>query len=77
MAVAYTHLDVYKRQHISYTVRNSGAPAEIQLRLLMDTALGCQDYAYYRVPGENGAYNEIEFETEVTDYNKSLSLIHI
>ena len=26
--------------HISYTVRNSGAPAEIQLRLLMDTALG-------------------------------------
>ena len=34
---------------ISYAAENSGAPAAVKCRILMDTALGYQDYAYYRV----------------------------
>ena len=34
---------------ISYAAENSGAPAAVKSRILMDTALGYQDYAYYRV----------------------------
>lgn len=37
---------------ISYAVENHGAPAQVECRVLMDTALGYQDYAYYRVGSE-------------------------
>ena len=42
MAVSYTHLDVYKRQ-------KQGTPIDVQVRLLLDTALGEQDFAYYEL----------------------------
>ncbi len=34
---------------ISYTVANAGDPAQVKCRILMDTALGYRDYAYYNV----------------------------
>ena len=42
---------------LDYTVENSGEPAEVKCRILMDTAMGYQDYAYYRV-GKKDYENE-------------------
>ncbi|MBQ5782958.1 MAG: hypothetical protein IIV99_06205, partial [Oscillospiraceae bacterium] len=42
---------------ISYTAQNKGEDADIKCRMLMDSALGYQDYVYYR----NGI-NTYEFE---------------
>ena len=46
-------LDISANQHgmafITYQVENAGAEAEIQARVLMDTALGYQDYAVYEL----------------------------
>ena len=53
---------------ISYSVENAGEGAEIKCRILMDTALGYQDYAYYKVSGE---YLERETALAEDGYNKS------
>lgn len=45
--------------YISYQAQNQGEPADIKARVLLDTALGSQDYAYYRVGGST-------VETETT-----------
>lgn len=41
---------------VAYDVKNNGTPAKVDLRILMDTALDKQDYAYYEVlrAGETG-----------------------
>ena len=53
---------------ISYSVENAGAPAEIQCRILMDTALGYQDYAYYNIGNK---FEDFEIALEEDGYNKS------
>ena len=53
---------------ISYEVANSGAPAQVKCRILMDTALGYQDYAYYRIGKE---YLERETMLSQDGYEKS------
>ncbi|MBR3998122.1 MAG: hypothetical protein IKI93_07240, partial [Clostridia bacterium] len=53
---------------ISYTVENTGASADIKCRILMDTALGYQDYAYYRI---GGRYLEKETALAQNGYEKS------
>ena len=53
---------------ISYSVENAGAPAEIKCRILMDTALGYQDYAYYSI---NNTFKDFEIALEEDGYNKS------
>ncbi len=53
--------------YISYSAKNSGAPAEIQARILLDTALGYQDYAYYEI----GEDIPVEQEKTVTLTGKS------
>ncbi|MBQ1208261.1 MAG: hypothetical protein IIX65_06995 [Lachnospiraceae bacterium] len=53
---------------ISYSVENTGAPAEIQCRILMDTALGYQDYAYYNIGNK---FEDFEIALEEDGYNKS------
>ena len=53
---------------ISYSVKNTGASADIRCRILMDTALGYQDYAYYRV---GGRYLEKETALAENGYEKS------
>lgn len=45
--------------YISYEAENQGEPADIKARVLLDTALGEQDYAYYLVGGDT-------IETETT-----------
>ncbi len=52
---------------VAYKVENEGAPAEdVQLRILMDTALDKQDYAYYEVlrAGDTG-FDLVTKETEI------------
>lgn len=60
---------------ISYSVENkTGAPIDVKLRLLLDTALGEQDFAYYELaqgPTADESFICIEQETslgETTDY---------
>lgn len=53
---------------ISYEVKNTGEPAQVRLRMLVDTALGYQDYAYYRV---GDTYLERETALAEDGYNKS------
>ncbi len=63
---------------ISYSVENGGAPADIRCRLLVDTALGYQDYAYYRVSEISVAVPWIEKETELgkNGYEKSFYAVN-
>lgn len=53
---------------ISYAVENAGTPADVKCRILMDTALGYQDYAYYRVDKD---YLERETALGEDGYEKS------
>lgn len=48
---------------ISYTAKNNGDTAvdDIKARIMLDTALGYQDYAYYKIP-DNGTYITVENE---------------
>ncbi len=47
---------------ITYTAKNNGSDAAgVNARIMLDTALGYQDYAYYMVP-ENGTYTAVENE---------------
>ncbi len=39
--------------YISYSVTNGGEPASVKCRMLLDTALGYQDYAYYNIGNAN------------------------
>ncbi len=54
--------------YLSYTVANAGQPAAIKFRILLDTALGSQDYAYYQVGTQ-----QVETETALSadGYSKS------
>ncbi len=53
---------------ISYSAENKGAPAQVKARILMDTALGYQDYAYYRA---DKTYLERETLLDEDGYSKS------
>ena len=53
---------------ISYSVENTGESAEVKCRILMDTALGYQDYAYYKV---GSTYLERETALAEDGYSKS------
>ncbi len=52
---------------ISYSAsKASGEPVDVKARVLFDTALGEQDYAYYEVVDQYGEYRSIEKETLIT-----------
>ena len=55
---------------ISYAVQNlTGAPIEVKARLLLDTALGEQDYAYYELaqpPTADEPFRLVEQETSIS-----------
>lgn len=57
--------------YLSYTAQNSGEAADIQLRLLMDTALGTQDYGIYEVAQSGGGYQTVESEQSISGYQNS------
>ena len=57
--------------YLSYTAQNSGEAADIQLRLLMDTALGTQDYGIYEVSQSGGGYLTVESEQSISSYQSS------
>lgn len=56
--------------YISYNAENKGKPADIKARLLLDTAMGSQDYAYYNI-GNSNALVEHEITIGEDGYNKS------
>jgi len=56
--------------NISYTVKNAGEPAQIKCRMLMDSCLGEQDYAYYNV-GDSTRLLEREVTLGVDGYSKT------
>ena len=52
---------------ISYQVANgSGEPVSVKARVLLDTAMGSQDYAVYEVADRFGVYRTIEKERVIT-----------
>ena len=61
-----TLLDTTANQHgmafITYEVENAGEDALIEARIMMDTALGYQDYALYELTQGNGEYVTVESE---------------
>lgn len=57
--------------YLSYTAQNSGEPARVELRLLMDTALGTQDYGIYEVAQSGGGYQTVESEQSISGYQNS------
>ncbi|WP_297236126.1 S-layer homology domain-containing protein [uncultured Flavonifractor sp.] len=57
--------------YLSYTAQNSGEPAQVELRLLMDTALGTQDYGVYEVAQSGGGYQTVESEQSISSYQNS------
>ena len=56
--------------HIDYTAKNTGEAAEIKCRILLDTALGNQDYAYYNI-GDGSQLTESETTLLEGGYQKS------
>lgn len=56
--------------YITYSVTNAGEPAEVKCRMLMDTSLGYQDYAYYNV-GDSRNLVEREVTLGEEGYNKT------
>ena len=61
-----TLLDTTANQHgmvfITYEVENAGDDAHVQARVMMDTALGYQDYALYELTQPGGEYLTVESE---------------
>lgn len=57
--------------YLSYTAENTGEPARVELRLLMDTALGTQDYGIYEVAQSGGGYQTVESEQSISGYQNS------
>ena len=53
---------------LTYTVENSGEAADVRCRILMDTAMGYQDYAYYQVGKDT---HESEIALGENGYEKS------
>lgn len=49
--------------YISYKAETTGAPADISARVLMDTALGYQDYAIYEMAGSDNSYTRVDKES--------------
>ena len=56
--------------YISYSVENAGEPAEVKCRMLMDTCLGEQDYAYYNI-GDSNNLLEREVRLDESGYAKT------
>ena len=57
--------------YLSYTAQNSGEAAQVELRLLMDTALGTQDYGVYEVAQSGGSYQRVTTEQTISAYQNS------
>jgi hypothetical protein len=58
--------------YISYKVETTGAPADIKARVLMDTALGYQDFAIYEMSGANSTYTRVEKEEVYSNQDGNL-----
>ena len=67
--IALMGQDTYQHgmAYVSYTVENlSGSAVEdVQARVMLDTALGYQDYAYYMLGQTNGSYVSVNSEKTV------------
>lgn len=69
-----TSNDAHGMVVVSYTAENTGAPAEIGVRVLLDTAMGGKDYAYYNV-GDTVNPVVTERELGADGYGKSIYLM--
>ncbi|MBP1926529.1 hypothetical protein J2Z76_002398 [Sedimentibacter acidaminivorans] len=58
--------------YISYTAETTGAPADISARILMDTALGYQDFAIYEMSGNDNTYTRVEKEAQYSNSDGKL-----
>lgn len=58
--------------YISYKAETTGTPADIKARVLMDTALGYQDFAIYEMSGANSTYTRVEKEEVYSNKDKNL-----
>ncbi len=58
--------------YISYTAETTGAPADISARILMDTALGYQDFAIYEMSGDDNTYTRVEKEAQYSNSDGNL-----
>ncbi len=73
--IAYmdTNSAMHGMAYITYSVQNGSGEAieDIDARVMMDTALGYQDYAIYMTANENGSFDMVTTEKTVSgdDYN--------
>lgn len=58
--------------YISYKAETTGEPAHVQARILMDTALGYQDFAIYELSGADSSYTRVENERVLSNADGSL-----
>ncbi len=58
--------------YISYKAETTGEPADIKARVLMDTALGYQDYAIYEMSGDNSTYTRVKNEEVYSNQDGNL-----
>ena len=52
--------------YISYSVENAGTEADVKCRMIMDTCLGEQDYAYYNVGDSNNLLEREKVPTQLS-----------
>ena len=73
LAYMDTNSVMHGMAYVTYSVENnSGSPIEdVQARVMMDTALGYQDYAIYMTANDNGSFNSVTTEKTIagTDYS--------
>ncbi len=58
--------------YISYTAETTGNAADISARILMDTALGYQDFAIYEMSGADNTYTRVEKEAQYSNNDGNL-----
>ena len=73
LAYMDTNSPMHGMAYVTYNVQNlSGEPVEdVQARVMMDTALGYQDYAIYMTANENGSFGMVSTEKTISgeEYN--------
>lgn len=73
MTLQNTKSALHGMVQISYSVRSiDGRAADnVKARIMLDTALGYQDYAVYELTQSDGSYNQIQQETVIDNSNGS------
>jgi hypothetical protein len=74
ISLANTGSNEHGMVYISYNVENKGkTDVDIKARVMLDTALGYKDFAYYELPGANNVLNRVENEKVIGNSGSELA----